>query len=257
MGSVLGWSRVRSKVALVLMLALLRAVLHSERLAILELVVPALVTCLAWRTYRPGHSTTGKRLIQAGPFLAVPALIFVFGAFEYSRSWTGFYANRQSSFVSFVGLRLVGYYSTALNNGALILDSLRQPFGTPLFTLNFAWKFPILGEITSRIFPDPGFSLDTYMHILESSANPEFNNPSGLLLPFADFGVAGGLLYWLLSGILCGYLYRRFLAGAAAGLFLYPALFTGLIEASRILYWSDGRFFPGMFLLIVSVAVLF
>jgi hypothetical protein len=76
-------------------------------------------------------------------------------------------------------------------------------------------------------------------------------------MPLVDYGVAGGLLYWLLCGVVCGYLYKEFKLRTASGVFLYPLLYIGLIEASRVLYWSDGRFFPGMFLLTVCVLFVF
>ena len=72
-----------------------------------------------------------------------------------------------------------------------------------------------------------------------------------------DYGVAGGLLYWLLCGLICGYLYKEFKLRSVAGIFLYPPLFIGLIEASRVLYWADGRFVPGMFSLIFGVVLVF
>ena len=37
---------------------------------------------------------------------------------------------------------------------------------------------------------------DGYMNLLAAGANPEFNNPGGLLSPVVDFGVLGGLAYW-------------------------------------------------------------
>jgi hypothetical protein len=72
-----------------------------------------------------------------------------------------------------------------------------------------------------------------------------------------DYGVIGGLLYWLLCGLVCGYLYKEFQLRTTAGVFLYPMLFISLIEASRVLYWAEGRFFPPMFLLVISVLYVF
>jgi hypothetical protein len=71
--------------------------------------------------------------------------------------------------------------------------------------------------------------------------------------PIVDYGAAAGILYWFVSGLICGYLYKQLKLHKAAGLFIYPLLYIGLIEAARILYWSGGRFFPAMFLLTISV----
>lgn len=253
LGFATGWKKVRWQTGIVVFLALSRALLNSERLALIELVVPLTISYLLLRR----RSHIFQWLINLAPVLGGGVLFFVFSAFEYSRSWLGYYAAHESSFWRFAALRLVGYYSTALNNGALIVQSLAAPLGAPYFTFAFAWKFPIVKDLVSAIFPAISLTEAGYLDLLGSAANPEFNNPSGLFLPIADFGLAGGLLYWGLCGLVCGYLYREFLSRSAAGLFLYPAIFTALVESSRILYWSDGRFFPPMFLLIVSVLFLF
>lgn len=254
LGVATGWKKVRWQVATVLFLALVRAVLHSERLALIELVVPLLISYLM---LRPKWRPFQQRLIKLAPVLGGGLLFLVFSAFEYSRSWLGFYAAHESSFWRFAALRLVGYYSTALNNGALVVQSLASPLNAPYFTFSFAWKFPLVKDFVTSIFPVIPLSEAGYLDLLGSAANPEFNNPSGFFLPIADFGFTGGLLYWALCGLICGYLYRQFLNRSAVGLFLYPAIFTSLVEASRILYWSDGRFFPPMFLLVISVLFLF
>lgn len=257
LGVAQGWKKVQWQIGAVLFLALVRAVLHSERLALIELVVPLMLSCLLLRRVSRRHRVAQQNLVRLAPILGGVLLFFVFSAFEYSRSWLGFYAAHESSFWKFSALRLLGYYSTALNNGALLYGSLAEPLNAPYFTFAFAWKFPLVKELVYSLFPAVPFNEASYMNLLGSQANPEFNNPGGLFLPLADFGAAGGLLYWALCGMACGYLYRQFLKRSAAGLFLYPVVFTSLIEASRILYWADGRFFPPMFVLVVSVLFLF
>lgn len=257
LGRVQGWSTVRWRLIIILVLAVFRAVLNSERLAFIELAVPMTISYLGVRNFGPRPNSRGRLLLRIAPLLSGALLFFVFSAFEYSRSWISFYSTQESSFWRFAGIRLVGYYATALNNGALVLKSLGAPLSAPLFTLSFAWKFPIFNSLTFQIFPNVRLGADTFTNILSSGANPEFNNPSGLFLPFMDFGTGGALLYWLIAGAICGFLYGEFVSGKSAGLFIYPTLFTSLIEATRILYWSDGRFFPPIFLLVMSVLFLF
>lgn len=254
LGFAQGWKRVRWQVAAVLACALCRAVLNSERLALIELALPFLISYLL---LRPAPGKLWRAAVNLAPALGGGVLFLVFSAFEYSRSWLGYYAAHESSFWRFAALRLVGYYSTALNNGALMVASLTAPLNAPYFTFSFAWKFPIVKDLVTAIFPAVSLSEAGYIDLLGSSANPEFNNPSGFFLPVVDFGVAGGVLYWALCGLIAGYLYREFVNRSPAGLFLFPAIFTSLVEASRVLYWSDGRFFPPMFLLIISVLFLF
>ena len=258
LGLATGWRSVRWRCLVLLFLAFVRALLNSERLALIELLVPFVVSFI-WLT--PMKRRWLRVLTRFAPVLGAALLYLFFAVSEYFRSWSNYYAAKESDFWSFIGLRLMGYYATALNNGALLWRadgplSLRLPAQT----LSFLWRFPLLKNIFPILFPSLGFvdfpsyiPDQHYSDILLTSANLEFNNPSGIYLPFVDYGVTGGLLYWLLCGLLCGYLYKEFKKRNVAGVFLYPALYISLIEAARVLYWGDGRFFPPMFLLVVSV----
>ena len=255
LGVATGWRGVRWQCLTVIVLAFIRAFINSERLALTELLV-TLVVSFTW--LRPPMGRRARRLTQAAPALGLIFLYIFFAAGEYFRSWSEFYANRESSFWSFIGLRLMGYYTTALNNGALLWRA-RNPLSlglTPM-TLAFIGHFPILSDVARFLFPylfSPVATSDArYAALLATSANPELTNPSGIFGPIADYGAMEGLLYWLLCGLLCGYLYKEFKLHRAAGVFLYPVLYIGLVEATRVLYWAAGRFFPAMFLLVVSV----
>jgi len=253
-----GWRTVRWQFLILFFFAFLRALLNSERLAFIELLVPFIVSFI-WLT--PVASRFLRFLIQCAPVIGALALYLFFGASEYFRSWSNYYAASGVNFWNFVGLRLMGYYATALNNGALLWRA--RPHMT-LGTLTFLWRFPLLKNAIPILFPSWGFPAypsslpdQHYTDLLVSSANLEFNNPSGIYIPFVDYGVASGLLYWLVCGLVCGYLYKEFNQRTVIGVFLYPAIYIGLIEATRVLYWADGRFFPGMFLLVVSVLFVF
>jgi oligosaccharide repeat unit polymerase len=258
LGIVNGWRTVRWQFLTVFALALTRSFLNSERLAVIELAVPLVVSFLGFRPM-------GKRvrlLTQFGPVLGGLFLYLVFSTAEYFRSWSSFYAVRESNFWSFMALRLAGYYATALNNGALLWKT-GQPLsaGLPMNTFDFLFRFPILKDVLATAFPSlsfpEGLAATRFGDLLATSANPEFNNPSGIFAPFFDYGVAGGLLWWLLAGLICGFLYKEFKRGSVAGVFLYPAIYIGLIEATRGLYWTSGRFFPDIFTLVVGVLLLF
>jgi hypothetical protein len=157
----------------------------------------------------------------------------------------------------------MGYYTTALNNGALLwrVDG-PFPLHLPPITLDFVWHFPIIKDLLPVLFPSlrayAGDVADArYIDLLSANANPELTNPSGVFSPLIDYGLTGGLLYWLICGLICGYLYKEFRLRSVAGIFLYPALYISLIEATRVLYWCEGRFFPAMFALVVGVLFMF
>jgi hypothetical protein len=124
------------------------------------------------------------------------------------------------------------------------------------------WHFPIVKDLLPVLFPSlRAYAGDVagtrYLDLLSANANPELNNPSGVFSPLLDYGLTGGLLYWLICGLICGYLYEEFRSRSVAGIFLYPALYISLIEATRVLYWAEGRFFPAMLLLVVGVLFMF
>ena len=249
-----GWRSVRWECYTVFALAFVRAFLNNERLAVIELLVPFAVSFI-W--LRPASSRRLRLLTQSAPVIATVLLYLVFAVAEYFRSWSSFYSSRESNFWGFMGLRLTGYYATALNNGAL-LWKVNEPLSIhmPLATLGFMHRLPLLKDLLPFLRLED-FPSQRYGDLLTSSANAEFNNPSGIFGPIVDYGVAGGLLYWLLCGLICGFLYKEFKRRSASGIFLYPALYISLIEATRILYWATGRFFPDMFLLVVGVLLFF
>jgi hypothetical protein len=241
-----GWRRVLPKCGILLLLTLVRALLNSERLALMELVLPAGV--LFVRLVILDSPRLGARLwnlLRAVPALGYAGLVVVFGASEYFRSWINYYAGGDMSFWQFVSSRLLGYYVTALNNGALLIQRI-DPTGAPFFTFHLLWRFPILSGIADMLYPNLAIAAnetDPYMRYLQVDANPEFNNGGGFLLPTLDFGFAAALLYWALAGIACGFLYRQFQQKRIAGLLFYPIVFVGAIELTRIIYWAEGRVF--------------
>ena len=254
-----GWRAVRWRFAVLFALAALRALINSERFALIELVVPFVVTCLGlWyvgsRTIRPWQ----RRAINLAPVVGAGVLFFLFTGFEYFRSWTNYYAGRDLSLLQFGAIRLLGYYVTSFNNGAYFLHRL-DPLNAPYFTLHFLWGFPLTGPVIQRLFPNPMLQTSDkwfYFPFLESEANVEFNNADGMLFPLMDYGVAGGLIYWLIVGLFCGFLYQMYRRKQPLGLLLYPVTFLGLMEVPLALYWGEGRAFPSLLLLAFTPLVL-
>ena len=243
-GRVFGWRKVVFQCTVVVLLAVVRALMNSERLAVMELLVPTVA--LSVQLIVLGAKRFQGRLwplLKAAPVVGYTGLIGVFGASEYFRSWINYYQGGDLTFWQFVSLRLLGYYVTALNNGALLIQRI-APTGAPFLSLHVLWRSPLLGGIMDAIYPNlPLASVETdpYMSYLTAEANPEFNNGGGFFLPIIDFGFVGALLYWLIAGVVCGILYRKFQQKSPAGLLLYPVTFTSVIELSRIIYWAEGR----------------
>ena len=259
LGANIGWSKVRTRLGLIFFLAVLRALMNSERFAIIELVVPFFIALLP--SLEPSFRRTGaivRGLIHGAPVIGAIGLLVIFTGFEYFRSWSNYYAGRDQGLLTFGMLRLLGYYVTSFNNGAYFLGRL-NPLNAPYFTLHFLWGFPLSSPVIKRLFPDP--LLDStdkwfYFPFLDSDANLEFNNADGMMFPLMDYGVAGGLLYWFAIALACGVLYHLYRRKTALGLMVYPIVYLGLLEVPLALYWGEGRAFPSQILLLAAPLVL-
>jgi hypothetical protein len=238
------------RLAVVFVLGLFRAYFLTERLAILELIVPWVLVAATTSRQR---SRRARSLLPAVPLLALPLLTVVFGAFEYSRSWQYFKSRTTLSFPQFVVNRLAGYYATSYNNGALQLQYGSHLHRLPYDAIQGFWTAPGIAELNlyQRL---TGFGGDDLLNtVLAQHGNPEFNNPGGLAVPLIDFGLLGGLLFFLVAGLVVGLTYRAFRSGRPLGLLVYPVLFTGLLELPRYVYWTEGRVVPA-YLVLLAVA---
>ena len=238
------------RLAVVFVLALLRAFFVSERLALLELVVPLMVVLVTGLSRR----ARGARRAAFLPALLLPVVVVVFAAFEYSRSWVFYAQHGGTSFPQFVLERFAGYYVTAYNNGEIRL--LHQPSaGLPYDLLSAFWTAPGVGSADlfrtlTGVDQEP-----SYTEALTHFGNPEFNNQGGVVSPFVDFGIGGALVFYLLAGLACGLLYRSLVGSGIWGLVLYPMVALTLMELPRYPYLFQGRAAPGLLALVV-IAVL-
>jgi oligosaccharide repeat unit polymerase len=243
------------RLTVVFLLGLFRTYFLTERLAILELAVPLVLLAAVGARQRPRPSRRSA-LMPALPVLALPLLVVVFGAFEYSRSWQYFKTRTTLSFPQFAVNRLAGYYATSYNNGALILRYGSHLHRLPYDSIQGLWTSPgpaqldLYHRLTGVNGPDV---LNT---VLAQHGNPEFNNPGGLASPLFDFGVPGGLLFFFVAGVLVGLAYRSFRSGRPVGLLIYPVLFTGLLELPRYVYWTEGRVVPAYLVLFVTAYLI-
>jgi len=241
------------QLVLVLLLALLRSYVASERLALIEVAVP-LIVILAMGA-RNNRRRAPRVLARVAPLVLAPLLLMLFAAFEYSRSWQYFKTRTDEPFALFSLIRFVGYYATSYNNGHLQLTHGTFPGRLPLNSLSALWDAPAISSLHlyERLSaPVPATSDD----LLARFANPEFNNPGGVTTPFVDFGLVGGFLFLVLLGVGLGLLYRGFRSGSIVGGLLYPVALIGLFDLPRYLYWTQGRVVPTWVCLAVVAAVL-
>ena len=210
-------------------LACIRAALFSERLAVLEIVVPSFIVYLALRNYRA--------LYKIIPVIALALLLVIFGIFEYSRSWKNYYVDvYQGTYVNFVVERVIGYYAVSVNTECLYMN-FNEPNYFPSELLQWLWKYPILERIPS-FFTSKNNRKSQYL--LEAYGNPEFNNQGGMLAAVHDFGIAGIFLSFFFGRIV-GSIYKAFRRGYLEGIVLYPICVLCLIELPRYFYFGCPR----------------
>lgn len=196
----------------------IRAILWSERLALIEGVVPFFV-CAAPRFVGQGGAWV-RLAMRFFPFVVPILLLGFFITFEYFRSWQ-YYSGQHGSLVQFGWLRLFTYYFEAMNTGAATLEL--SGFYSGLTGPMSEWQY-----------------WDTFKRLYENTLDIEFNNPSGIWY-LATF--SGNLLFaplLLLLGAFYGAIWRAFREGRILGLF-FPINFLGLMEIIRIHYWFGSN----------------
>ena len=252
LGFTQGWRKVRSPLVLLLLATAVRATFLSERLSLIEVVLPSVILMLRLAGFgRPGSAL--RRLLLVAPLVGIVALYALFTFTEYFRSWSTSYADRgDQSLLEFSMVRLLGYYVTALNNGAITWHA-RGALYFPYETMDWLWRFPVLGHVLRDCLGGDPEIAATGKSIIAAEGNLEFNNGSGIFPVFSDLGIPAGLLYFMVLGCVAGLLHAAYRRGSATGLFLYSFLFVSLSEQVRILYMSQGRTLPTWVLLLLVV----
>lgn len=233
-------------VLIVALLAALRTWLWSERLALLELLLP--LAFVRFGEIRQGASG----LVALAPLYGAVAVFGLFCVSEYFRSWQSDQQYTADSFPTYVGERFLAYYATALNNGAALL-LYEKPFYAPVFTAEWFHKLPIWALLD----PDSGGPAALQiLDLLDIYGTREFNNLSGIFMPLLDYGVVLGLAVWLILGLAAGTLYHAYRRRTVASLILFPAVYIGIAEIPRVFYWGLSRFFPVLVAAIVIAILL-
>jgi oligosaccharide repeat unit polymerase len=249
---------VRLQVLAIAFFTLVRVFLWKERLAAIELAVPAAVVGLTFGRIR---GTTALRLraivAKIGPYAAVPALFVAFTFTEYFRSWKTYSRTQSLPLVDFMVQRVASYYFTALNNGAGLLTTRSSEWPSFRFIFIADWIYHLPAGVGDGLYalvngrqehPTPSF--------LNSYATPEFNNMSGIFTIVYDVGIVGGLFYFLGFGIVAGMLYRSMIQGGKRGGMIYPIVFVAIVEVMRLPYLTLTRvvtLFVGTFLLLAQM----
>jgi hypothetical protein len=224
--------------AVLAFLAVFRNFVWSERLAIIEFFIPALlfVSCRLNNERRPLLRTA----LVAAPYILIAMSFVLFSVSEYFRSWK-FYESKNVQFIPFMYDRWIGYYYTSLNNGALLISHYIDRIPDYKFThvLHWFYQLPGIGPWLTRAMD---ITFDPEKYILDNYLNPEFNVFSGIFPVFYDVGILPGLVFWAATGFIAGWMYAGFVARRGLGYILYPTLFVSLLELMRVEYVFSTRY---------------
>jgi hypothetical protein len=228
------------------LLTVFRVFYWSERLALLEIALPCAI--MATRLPAVRDNPRVRRLLGIAPIIGILALPVYFGATEYFRSWSGFYAARNSNFFGFALGRLGTYYATSLNNGFGQMQVM--PWPSYSFTdLLFALKhFPLgVGDYLMNLLPP-----ETQDDFLVKFADPEFNTFAPVFEIFFEVGVPLGLLLVALWGACCGAAYRGFELARGVGYYVFPLMFISMAEMLRQTYITFSRVQPTLIAIVIG-----
>lgn len=105
----------------------------------------------------------------------------------------------------------------------------------PHLTLNWLFRFPFFSEFADN-------RLNQFQSVLKIYDNPEFNNSSGILACYSDFGILGIPLQ-IAFGYLVGRSYRMFKQANVLGIVFYSYIVYSLLELPRFFSFGTLQFF--------------
>lgn len=224
---------------------LLRAVFFSERLALVEVVIASTITFLMTSPIIPRFLSTPAR-VGGLWILGIFSYLVFFAVTELVRSWTFYSAVSSVSVFEFAVDRALAYYATAVNNGALFIES--NGFGwDPLALLQGNFGFLGVQELLNAA---GGSSGERFSNMLWNYSDPEFSNVSSLLITYSALGILGSWVLWTLISIGIVKNNRLISMGSIPALLTYSFLSIGLLEIVRLFYFGQSRTVPVLVTLI-------
>ena len=223
----------RRRLVVVVVFGITRSLLASERLAMVEILLPMFIV---WARAHRLRSARQAVLVSLAPIVGMVTLVFAFAGTEYFRSYQSYKERIDDSLMEFSRNRLLGYYATALNNSAMHMqyDTPKAPFA---MALEGVLNWP--GVRSTLQIGDPR-RVDAKT-LLEQYANEEFTNkaPPGLLW------LEGGPLYVVgfiaAFGAIAGAAYAGYRYGSVGGAVWFGIVFTSVVEFPRIWYLTSAR----------------
>lgn len=200
-----------------------------------------------------------RGLFSLLPVFGAMAGWLLFTASEYTRSWQFYKYFYEDGFIAFVNARLITYYATAFNNGAVYAAAVEGRPHVAYMSCPALWDAPFIGGLLGRTGNDGYDWADWWEGILALYASAEFNSTGSFLVLEADLGIVLAAAIFLAVGLIIGWMYSLASQGSVAGLMALGSLNIGLYESLRFFYWGQGRFAPvliGCILAFVTLSTL-
>lgn len=227
-------------------ISIYRSQINHERLTLIEVLISVGIVILL---------TSNRELKISFRSLYVTGTMCLYSLFsvgEYFRSWQFYKYRVNQNFFQFSFDRLLSYYSTAINNGAIYLEHRSEITSIPLYTLNWLWNFPFLGNFFESLLR----KRDTYSTIrqmlISSMSTDEFNNISPYLQIPAEITYLGSFIIFAFLMFMISRLYLEIGSSTSWQIPLYSVLVVGLLELPRVFWFGSGRSFP----MILAVTIL-
>ena len=226
--------KIIKQLIILLLLTSFRALAFSERISLLELLLPIVIVYLS-----NTKNTKIKTITLIAPIIAIMFLLVCFAIFEYPRSWLKHYQYvYDGSYLSFVIQRITGYYFCAINTECLALKYIPE-IKIPFYSINWFWNIPGMYDLYINLTSND--ILTKYDNLLQIHGNPEFNNEGGLFTFVKDFGILFPF-FQIIFGFLVGKAYNGLLKNNFYGIVIYSWIFVIMMELPRYYMPGNTRF---------------
>lgn len=230
-------------IVIILILALVRSFIFSERLALLEMIIPIMIV------YASRKQLDVKKLARGFIVFAICVIAF----FIFNESRRSFSARGISTLYDIVSngvFRFFGYYLTSINNYGLSFNNYEFKFPF-FFTLSSLWNLPGLGWLYKDFFPAESF--DAPQLLLVNQLNPELNVFTTVGYWVMEYGLAFSLIFAAFYGLFSGIAFKM-AKYSSYWLAFYSVWFIGILEFMRIYYIGSPRvFIPFAFFIVTMI----
>ena len=226
---------------LVLFLSVLRFVFYAERIAFLEVAVPAVILAASLWPTKVRWPSARKWITNILPIVLGLFVFILFAVGEYSRSWAVLRTQTSQTYTEFIISRFLSYYATATNNGVLygrLADANNLDHTAFYAFYNLPGSFFGTDAVSGTNF-DQWWGMQ-----LELFANPSLTNTGTIFPLIGELSLATVLILFFAVGYISTVLFRQAKNGHLISMMAVPILCYAFVELPRISYLTLGRSVP-------------